>query len=231
MDKKQQKLFLEILERFQNKDILKSMVLIGSWCVPLYKQHFDDLKNISTLRTRDVDFLVPLTSKFKEKVDVCELLEGLGFETDFVGSEGYIRLVHPDLVLEFLVPQKGGESRKPYKLPKLGINAQSLPFMNLLTEETIQAEIGEIKVVLPHPVNFALHKLLISTRRSGANKEEKSAKDIQISREILVALIDAKEIVPIKGIFNSFHKNWKKIILSVLKEKDEIEIINVLKDE
>jgi len=54
VDKKQYKLLLEVLKRFQNKSILKSIILVGSWCIPLYKEYFKELKNVSTLRTRDM---------------------------------------------------------------------------------------------------------------------------------------------------------------------------------
>ncbi|MBL7072644.1 MAG: hypothetical protein ISS33_02540 [Candidatus Omnitrophica bacterium] len=228
MDKKQYKLLSEILKRFQAKGILKSIILIGSWCIPLYKEYFKELKNVSALRTRDMDFLVPLDAKFKTSVDVVALLKDLDFKEKFVGQEGYIRLVHVYLTLEFLVPEKGRGSDKPHKLPKLGLNAQRLRFLDMLTEETIQVEFEGTKVIIPHPVNFALHKLLICTRRSGSNKKEKSEKDKRVAIQILDSLIKAKRIAPIRGIFSSLHKNRKKEILKTLKSEDAVEILGIL---
>ena len=141
MDKKQYKLLVEVLRKFQDKGILKSIILIGSWCVPLYKEYFEELKNVSTLRTRDMDFLIPLDAKFKMSVDVVDLLKDLNFKEKFVGKEGYIQLIHAYLTLEFLVPERGRSSDKPYKLTNLGVNAQRLRFMDMLTEDTIQVEI------------------------------------------------------------------------------------------
>lgn len=88
MDKKQYKLLLEVLKRFQDKGILKSIVLIGSWCIPLYKEHYKELENVSTARTRDMDLLVPLNAKFKNKINVYELVKDLGFEEEFFGKGG-----------------------------------------------------------------------------------------------------------------------------------------------
>ncbi len=228
MDKKQYKLLLEVLRRFQKKGLLKSIILIGSWCVPLYKEYFKELKNVSTLRTRDMDFLVPLDAKFNKSVDVVTLLKDLDFIQKFVGKEGYIQLIHAYLTLEFLVPERGRGSDKPYKLPELGLNAQRLRFIDMLAEDTIQVEIEGIKLIIPHPVTFALHKLLICTRRSGPNKKEKAEKDKRVALQILNALIKAKEIAPIKGVFGALHKNRKKEILQTLRNEDAAAILNVL---
>ena len=229
MDKKQYKLLLEVLRRFQDNGILKSIILVGSWCIPLYKQYFKGLKNVSILRTRDMDFLVPLDAKFKQHVDVINLLKDLDFKKEFVGQEGYIRLIHAYLTLEFLVPEKGRGSDKPYKLPELGLNAQRLRFMDMLIEDTIRVDIEEVKVIIPHPVNFALHKLLICSRRSGLNKKEKSDKDKRVALQILNSLIRSNQIAPIRGIFGALHKNRQKEIMKILKNEGEAEMLAILK--
>ena len=231
MDKKQYKLLLEVLRRFKEKGILKSIILIGSWCIPFYKKYYKELKNISALRTRDMDLLVPLTAKFKAKLSVYELIKDLGFEEEFFGREGYIKLIHAYLSLEFLVPQKGGENDKPYELSQLGINAQSLPFLDMLTKETITIEIDGIEVILPHPVIFAFHKLAICKRRTGPEKKEKAGKDKKVAIQILNDFIAAKEIAPIKGFFRSLHKNRKSSITRVLEDEGEDIILEVLNEE
>jgi len=223
--KKQYKLIVEVLRRFNNKGILKNVILIGSWCIPLYKNYFKELKNLSMLRTRDIDLLVPLNSKFKDKIDVAELLKDLGFMQDFFGDAGYIKLIHTDLILEFLVPERGKGSDKPYELAGLGINAQRLRFLDMLTKDTVKGEIEGINIILPHPVSFALHKLLICKRRIGPNKKEKSSKDMNIAIQILNELIKNKDIAPIKGIFKSLHKNWQREIIKVLEAEEEIDIL------
>ena len=76
-----------------------------------------------SLKTRDIDLLIPRPSEIKAKTDVVELLKDLGFIVGFSGSKGYIRLEHPELVVEFLVPERGRGSDKPYTLSQLGLNA------------------------------------------------------------------------------------------------------------
>ena len=117
------------------------------------------------MKTRDIDFLVHDPAKIRQEVNVPELLYDLGFVIIYKGNKGYIKLEHPDLLLEFLVLEKGMGIDKPFPLPKLGINAVALRFLNFLSANTIKVEIEDFCVILPHPANFALHKLIIFQRR------------------------------------------------------------------
>ena len=72
-------------------------------------------------------------------------------------------------------------------------------------------------LVLPHPINFALQKLIISNRRSD---KEKRAKDrlhaIEVLREVLASRDEAKA----RSKFRTLPPKWKKSILSSLKAAD-----------
>ncbi len=135
MEKKQYDLCLEILRRFHREKLLGNLVLIGSWCMVFYEEffHLSEKEAFDIFKTRDIDFLIPAPSKITHKTDVPELVKDLGFVTDIGGSRGIIRLNHPDLILEFLVPERGRGSEKPVNLPQLGMNAVALRFLNFLT--------------------------------------------------------------------------------------------------
>jgi hypothetical protein len=49
--------------------------------------------------------------------------------------------------------------------PSLGINAQPLRYLDLLLQDTIAVDFQGIELCLPHPIRFALHKLIIAGRR------------------------------------------------------------------
>jgi hypothetical protein len=53
-------LCLDVLRRFQDVGILQEVILIGSWCLLFYREYFEGMKYTSAIRTRDIDFLVPL---------------------------------------------------------------------------------------------------------------------------------------------------------------------------
>jgi len=226
VEKRQYELCLEILRRLNRTGILKNIVLIGSWCIPFYKEYFRTKGYLSSIKTRDIDFLVPIPSKIQQKVDVPELLKDLGFVVGFKGPHGHIRLEHPRLVIEFLVPEKGKGSDKPYPLPKLGLNAIPLRFLNFLSDNTIEVKVEDFYLTLPHPANFSLHKLIVFQRRI---REDKAVKDRNIAIRILGALINRGEKNIVSQTFDSIPQRWQKRIVKGLEEAKERGILNILK--
>lgn len=227
MEKKQSELCIEILKRFHKAGVLKEVILIGSWCVYFYKDYFSNVSHISrtTIKTRDIDFLIDSPAKIQQKVNIPELLEDLGFVTIFKGNKGYIKLDHPDLILEFLVPERGKGTDKPVPLPKLGMNAVALRFLNFLSDKTIQVKVKNFYVTLPHPANFALHKLIIFRRRRNANK---AVKDRNTAIDILKALVKKGDKAIIQNTFNDIPGKWQKKIISNLKYIHETETAELL---
>ena len=227
MEKKQYELCVEVLRRLNKAGVLKDLILVGSWCIPFYKDYFKTIKYATSIRTRDVDFMVPGHIKINTKVDVIALLKDLGFVVGFQGREGYIRLEHPDLAIEFLVPEKGRGSNKPFLLKELGINAQPLRYLSLLTQKIIHTEVDGIKIYLPHPVIFAFHKLIIAPLRKN---EDKATKDIEGALRILKAVLDKGEKVLIKITFDSMMPTWQKKVLKSLKNMGENELLRLLEE-
>jgi len=229
VEKKQSELCFEILRRFNKAGILKDFILIGSWCVFFYKEYFSDdsYTDQITIKTRDIDFLIDNPAKIKQEVNIPELLEDLGFIIIFKGSKGYIKLEHPYLILEFLVPEKGKGTDKPHPLPRLGVNAVALRFLNFLSANTIKVKIENFYLTLPHPANFALHKLIIFQRRA---IKDKSLKDRNAAVEILKVLISKGEADIIKKVFNSLILKWQKKIIKGLETAKEEEILRILKE-
>jgi hypothetical protein len=120
--------------------------------------------------------------------------------TDFHRG-GYIRLVHPELIVEFLVPEHGQGTDQPVRLPKLRMNAQALRFLNMLADSTIMATLEGTQVRMPHPAAFALHKLLIAPRRRG--RTGKQVKDLDAAIAVLEALRANGEIESVRKHFAS----------------------------
>lgn len=229
MEKKQSDLCLEILRRFNKAGILNDLILIGSWCVYFYQDYFANVPYIDqvAIKTRDIDFLIDAPSRIRHNVNIPEILKDLGFVTIYRGSKGYIKLDHPELILEFLVPEKGKGTDKPVPLPMLGVNAVALRFLNFLSSNTIKVKVEDFFVILPHPVNFALHKLIIFQRRL---KEEKAIKDRSTAIEILRALINKGDKAILKQVFNSMLPKWQKRVIRGLEEVKEKAILSLLAD-
>jgi hypothetical protein len=225
VEKSQYDLCVEVLRRLDKAGILKDIVLVGSWCTVFYKDFFASKKYMPSLTTRDMDLLIPQPRAIKAKIDIAELLKDLGFIVGFTGSQGYTRLEHPQLIVEFLVPERGKGLDKPYSLPQLGLNAQVLRFLEFLSQDTIKSKVGSINVTLPHPANFALHKLIVMGRRP---KAEKQAKDKDAAIKILNALIDTEQSITIKNAFQTMSKRWQGMVKKQLTDITEKKILEAI---
>lgn len=225
MEKNQYDLCLEVLKRLQAAHVLDKLILIGSWCIPFYKEYFSHQTALSSIRTRDIDFLVPLPLQIPHKVDIPKLLNDLGFVTDMRGEKGYLKLEHPLLIVEFLVPQKGEGTDRPYRLPNMGLNATALPFLELLTTRRIHTHVAGIELTLPHPANFAIHKLIVSLRRKNMDKRDK---DQKMALEIAKALIAKGETAALKTAYDSISKKWQTKLSKNLASLMEYEIQQAL---
>jgi len=226
VEKNQYDLCIEILRRLKGAGVLNNLIIIGSWCSLFYKQYFAKIKYSPSIKTRDIDFLIPSPKKFQSNIDIPNLLRDLGFIIGFKSKAGYITLEHPSLIIEFLVPEKGKGLDQPYPLPQLGLNAQALRFLNFLTQSKITILVQDIPVTLPHPAYFALQKLIISKRRKNPEKTEK---DINTATNILKALVDKNESSTIKRAFESAPKQWQKKIIKELEKTKEKVILDLLK--
>jgi hypothetical protein len=225
VEKKKYDLCLEVLTRFSKKGLLSKLVLVGSWCLYFYKDFFAGLNYTPTIRTRDVDLVIPLPPKIKNEVDIPKLLENLGFVVGFIGTKGYMQLNHPDLIVEFLVPERGKGSDKPYQLPDLGVNAQPLRYLDFLAANTMRVKLDKMIMYVPHPAAFALHKLIIAGRRS---KKHKSEKDIQQALMVFDFFEKKDDFKKLKAIFGSMHKKWQKNVLDNLRNLDREDIVEIL---
>lgn len=226
MEKRKYELCLEILRRFHDAGILNNIILIGSWCLHFYEDYFAGLDFIPAIRTRDIDFLVPIPPQFKEKIDIPELLKDLGFVLTFSGSKGYIKLDHPELIVEFLVPERGRGSDKPYQLLKLGVNATPIRFLDFLVANTLNVRFEKMELKVPHPAAFALHKLIIQKRR---RKKFKADKDLKQALMVIDFILRRKDDKKLKAVFSSVPNRWQKKILDNLKDSGEESITNLLR--
>ena len=78
---------------------------------------------------------------------------------------------------------------------------------------------------LPHPVYFALHKLIIFQRRI---KKDKADKDKEAAVMLLRALISKGETALIKSIFDSTLPTWRKSIIKGLQNLEDKDILKIL---
>lgn len=226
MEKKTYNLCLKVLKIFDKAGLLKHIILIGSWSIYFYKNYFNSKSYSTFIRTRDVDFLIPLPFKLRKNLDVFKLVEDLGFIVEHRGSKGYIKLKHPDLTIEFLIPERGRGTDKPYSIPILGINAVALRYLDFLALNTIVVNFEKLRIRLPHPAAYTLQKFIIFKRRVKIDKHDR---DIEGAIRVFHALMENNEHITIQRMFGKMNKKWQATIIKNLKSIEEFGIVDVLK--
>jgi hypothetical protein len=70
--------------------------------------------------------------------------------------------------LEILTPNQGGEREAPLELPAFGVHAKPLRFLDFLIHAPVRAAAlyrSGVLVNVPQPARYAVHKLIVATRR------------------------------------------------------------------
>lgn len=208
----QDKLVVEILKRLSKEGVLDHVLLIGSWGAYFYKYFFKSKDYHPILKTRDIDFLVSRPAHFRKRIDVQELLSDLDFEIVH-SNNGYMKLENAELILEFLIPEIGAGRDKPFPLPDLNFNAQPLRHLAMLWRDPVKLVVNGIKIQLPHPADYCLHKLIIQARRA---TDEKREKDLASAFEVLEYLLKEELSEAIFMAFQNLFPREKKAALKAL---------------
>lgn len=209
----------------QQDGILKELVLIGSWCCHFYVSYFGRENYLPTIQTLDIDLLIPEVRTLKKTTSIPEMLKTLDFDTEFTFS-GWLRFVHPELRVEFLIPRLGIQPDDPKKIPQLEITAMPLRHTFVLTQHTIVVKEGALQISVPHPLAFALHKLFVSNRRK---EKGKILRDKEMAYRIFEVIQRLKLTKELPAIWNSFTKKERNEILSVMEKDKKVDLIEWLK--
>lgn len=226
MEKKTYDFCIEVLKRYHKAGLLEHVIIVGSWCIYFYRDYFKAGSYTTSIRTSDIDFLVPIPVKLRKSDDLFALVEDLGYIRVFSGEKGYIKFAHPELTIEFLVAEQGRGSDKPYLIPQLGINAQPLRYLNFLQDNAINLDFEGMRIKVPHPAAYALHKFIIFKLRT---KPDKQYRDIEGALRVFKQLLSEDKDDSISKIFCKMHRKWQTIALKNLLSVGENEITDLLK--
>lgn len=160
--------------------------LIGTGAYSLYQGelgvHFD---SDELAQTGDIDFasFERLSVALGDRVEAepGDILRSMKFEAVpgvFDQQVWKWRQSRGEVMVEFLTPAFGEEGIKP--LPALGVSAQALNYLNFLIAEPIHALAlyrSGVLVQIPRPECFAIHKLIVASRRHGGPDQARARKD------------------------------------------------------
>ena len=219
MDKLQEQVFWETIDVFDKQGLLSYIMIIGSWAEYIYSYYFktDFSPN---LRTRDLDFLYRNINRPQNKIEIVSQLSKKGFVYKEDTLTGVGKFFKENLLeIEFLT-RSIGRGTGTVKIPSLGITAESLRTVNMLSDYPLELDCKDYIVTVPEPAAYVLQKLYTNHTRTEIKKE----KDIRAVRELLKHIKSSpNDNARLEIIFNNLHKNHQKIILDTIN-KNYIEL-------
>ena len=96
------------------------------------------------------------------------------------------------VLVELLTPNEGPDREEPLELPALGAHALPLRFLDYLIHGPTQAAAlyrSGILINVPQPARYAVHKLIVATRRA-SSAAVKATKDIEQSAALIRVLAE-----------------------------------------
>lgn len=96
------------------------------------------------------------------------------------------------IVVELLTPNEGPDRDEPMELPALGAYALPLRFLDYVIHQPAQAAVlyrSGILVNIPQPARYAIHKLIVATRRV-PSATTKARKDIEQAAALIRVLAE-----------------------------------------
>lgn len=221
-------LFESILKDFDDNGILQDFILIGSWALRVYSEHFQNDPQVPVVATQDMDFLVTNPPKVSREVDVPELLSKYDLEEQYSPRGDYSKFIGPDFEVEFLYPEKGRGEPTGKKISDLKIIATPLRYMNFIQDYAVTMEYKGHEVRVPEPTVFVLMKYLLTIKRKAEDKA-KIAKDLSTAQDLEFFLLENDYQDDFIEQFNDMPKKWQKDLLKVLEENDS-DLPEVLSD-
>lgn len=221
-----EKEFIVLLKEFQQRGALEHLLLIGSWCLPVYREHYPIPRFSFT--TSDVDFSIHGSRDLRQSPGIAlqESLTKLGYvPKSGILSKAEKYIPAPDfagnsLSIEFLC-EPGRNTLEPYYLPGLGVVANPVPYQKILLENRMTLSYKKIPLQLPQPVIWAIHKIAISQLRKGRDSELKMIKDMDNALVVLNWLEKEKILLEADHFKGKFKKLFLKG-LKIMEEKYEI---------
>lgn len=172
----QEAAFSRVLSLLDEAGCMRHVVLVGSWAEFVYREA-DIIAGFNpNITTRDVDFLVRNLRRPNPAAQLVPLARERGFYIESDRLNGTTKLLDTTgLEVEFLIG-KMGAGVEPALKTNVGVTAQALRHMEILSRNLIEARFLEYTLNVPTPEAYAVHKMVINKERG--IKAEKDARAV-----------------------------------------------------
>ena len=169
--------FVRFLKLLDDNGCLEHVVLVGSWAEFLYEECGLMQGFRANIKTMDIDFLLKNQRLPNPPKNLIEAARAAGYLVDSDRLTGATKIYDKaGLEIEFLLGKVGAGLESALKT-NLGVTAQTLRHMEILKRNTIVLDYLGMKVPVPTPEAYAIHKMIINEQRG--RKQEKDAEAIK----------------------------------------------------
>lgn len=154
--------FWKFIGILHQADLLRHLILIGSWAEYIYAQSGILPGYDANLRTLDVDFLIQNRNQPRQEKSIVSLAKDNGYTVAYDVMYGTTKIFTSDFMeIEFIIEKKG-RGNLPVLNTNLGVRAQALRNMALLKRVAIEISIFGYDIIVPKPEAYVLHKIIIN---------------------------------------------------------------------
>ena len=205
----QQTEFSKFLKLLSDNDCLEHVILVGSWSEFLYRE-VGLLKDFSpNIKTLDVDFLLKNMRKPSPSKDIISLAKDDGYLVEHDRFTNVTKILDKSgLEIEFLLGKAGAGNEVALKT-NLGVTAQTLWHMGIISKNVITVDYLGMQVNVPSPEAYTIHKMVINKERG-----KKMDKDKQAIKNICPYLDPEK----FNYIYSTLTKKEKQIVDDFIKD-------------
>jgi len=208
----------DVLQKISQQGLFQysiNSVLIGTCAFILYANEYGFFtQSESIFDAKDIDIAQDTLNTGVSKANHKKFFEYFLPEIEFIEIPSLnhkypstsFKIMKQDVKIDFLCPMIGREQDKPVFIENLGIHAHPLRFLDYLIEDAKEIPLkkgSNVLVRVPTPEKFALHKLIISQRRTKISNV-KPLKDLK-QAEILISTLLPENL-------EIFHSEWQKLV-------------------
>ena len=202
----------------------RGITLIGTHAFRLFPPLLGHFLPSSALATNDVDISAAAFVAADDAVDFEAVLKRAdpSFKPVWHADDQKPRMFRASnqLTVDLLTRQKRG-GRSPVIVDGLGVAAEALAFQEYLTEDTVESVAlykAGVRVRIPLPARYAVHKLIVAGRRGATNP--KAVKDLRQAQELIDILLEQDETALEEALADARGRGqaWKTVINHSLRQ-------------
>ena len=167
--------FIRFLRFLDELGVLGHVILVGSWVEFTYERAGVLEGFNSNIKTMDIDFLVRNLRRPDPAVQLAAEARRQGYLVESDVITGVTKIYSAEgLEMEFLIGKRGAGMETALRT-NIGVTAQSLRHTDILARSAIAVEYSGMRVFLPSPEAYVVHKMVINHDRGKKREKDSQA--------------------------------------------------------